>query len=521
MDTNKIKVIILGVISTFIALYLGISAATAQFEAIAWIVGSAVVLTCVFLGRKVWMIVPFLGALNLSLSLPGGPTTMLIGQFLFVVFAILLMLMRKLPWRLAFTELEFWILALTIMIAQVYLRNPVGMNLFGGETVGGKAYYVVGISLVTAIFLSGLRVSQSDLKAILRLTILGGVLNMILGVVGMMSPAIGRWYGVGQLATAEARSGDEGGLGLGLSQNQYLGTTGTTLALFISTYISPLRACFSLRWGLLLLLACGMGAISGYRNAMGSLGLTLLVGIWYRGGFSSLLASLLVGSMGVALLAAVNSAMPLPGTVQRSLAFLPGTWEQRYLDSTSDSTEWRVAIWKEVLFTDRWIHNKSFGVGLGFTAQELAMQRNLGAENSSHRFGISGFDSHRETILANGDYHSGPVQTIRTIGYVGLIVLLLAQIRLAVHAHRQIQRCRNTEWFTLALIVGMPLVWAPIFFVFVFGTFKDGASALIMGYAMVRMLETNLPLPAYVRRRFEDIVTHSRPLPAALALAKR
>jgi len=520
MDSNKIKVIIFGVVSTFIALYLGISAATAQFEVVAWIVGTGVLLGCVLLGRKIWLIIPFLGALNLTLSLPGGPTTLLIAQFLYVGFSILLLLMRKLPWRMAFTEMEFWILALTIMVGQVYMRNPVGLNLFGGVTVGGKAYYVVGISLLTAIFLSGLRVPENELKAVLRLTIVGGILNLMLGVVGMISPSIGRWYGVGSMGSDDTKTQDESGIGL--SQNQYLGTTGTTLALWISTFISPLKACFRFRWGLLLLVACAMGAVSGYRNAMGSLGLTLLVGIWYRGGFSSLLASALVGGMGVALLAAVNSAMPLPGTVQRSLAFLPGTWEQRYLDSTANSTEWRVEIWKEVLLTDRWIHNKWFGVGLGFTAQELAMQRNLGAKNAGARFGVSGFDSHRETILANGDYHSGPVQTIRTIGYVGLFFLLLAQIRLAVHAHRQIQRCRNTEWFPLALIIGIPLVWAPIFFVFIFGTFKDGASTLIMGYGMIRLLENNLPLPAYMKRRkFEHLMPSNRPLPAQLAMAKR
>ena len=114
--------------------------------------------------------------------------------------------------------------------------------------------------------------------------------------------------------------------------------------------------------------------------------------------------------------------------------------------------------------------------------------------------GTSGFEAHREAILSNGDYHSGPVQTIRTIGYVGLFFLLIAQVRLAVHAHRQIQRCRNTEWFPLALFIGIPLIYAPIFFVFIVGSFAQATAGIMLGYSMISLLERNLPLPEYVKR---------------------
>ena len=116
------------------------------------------------------------------------------------------------------------------------------------------------------------------------------------------------------------------------------------------------------------------------------------------------------------------------------------------------------------------------------------------------RAGISGFEGHRETVLANGDYHSGPVSSIRVIGYIGLLFFLLAQIRLAVHAHRQIIRCRGTEWLPLALFTGIPLVFAPLFFVFIFGDFKSNAAAFLLAAGMIRLLENNLPLPAYVNR---------------------
>lgn len=103
--------------------------------------------------------------------------------------------------------------------------------------------------------------------------------------------------------------------------------------------------------------------------------------------------------------------------------------------------------------------------------------------------------------MISGNYHSGPVQTVRSTGYFGLAILLIAMLRVAVHAHRQILRCRGTEWYPSTLFLCIPLIVTPIFWTFVFGTFGGGISAVLMGGAMVRLLEKNLPLPAYLTRR--------------------
>ncbi len=129
------------------------------------------------------------------------------------------------------------------------------------------------------------------------------------------------------------------------------------------------------------------------------------------------------------------------------------------------------------------------------------------------RAGVSGFEAHRESVLASGDYHSGPVSTIRVIGYIGLAVFLLAQIRLAAHAHRQILRCKGTEWFSLALIIGIPLIWGPLFFVFIFGDFKNGAALFLLSVGMLRLLENNLPLPAYAKRSLSPVLLQPQEIP--------
>lgn len=495
MDSNKIKVLLVVIIAAFAAIYLGISAATAQFETVAWVLGGATLATCLLLGRKIWLLIPFLGAVELTLNIPGQPSTILLAQILVIGFSSLLLLMRRLPFRLGVTELECWIVLLTLFVVQVYARNPVGFSLFGTSSVGGKPYVLFLITLITALLLSGLRVSHKELKTALVLSILGGVINFGVSLIGRFVPSIGVWTGAAKLGagmTDYSNAGEAVDSGRATREN-FLSTFARNLSLWISTFKSPLKACFHPVWAPFILLAIVAAGLSGFRNAVAMVGLTYFIGICYRGGFIQVMIAILGGISALVVLALVNSVAPLPANIQRSLSFLPGTWEQRYVQDAEGSTEWRIEIWKEVLTTDRWIENKILGDGLGFSARELAYQASI-ADGYNMGRGLSGFDFQRESILANGDYHSGPIQTVRVIGYAGLVVLLLFQIRLAVHAHRQIIRCKSTEWFPLALFFGIPLVWNPIFFIFIFGDFRTGAATLLLGSGMIRMLQNNLPL---------------------------
>ena len=476
------------------ALYLGVSAATAQFEAIAWVVGGVTISVCLLMGRNIWLLIPFFAAFNLQLRLPGQPSLLLMAQLLVIGFSFMLILARKVRLRIQFTELEFWVLMITILLLQVYARNPSGLLIMQTDSVGGKAYFLFVISLICCIYMCFLSVESNDLKKIFPLVVLGSIANLSIGVLGKLFPIIGYYTG-STYAIGEENTGvtvDRGSA----TRFASLSTFGQNLSLWVSSFKNPLKALFHPVWLILILISMVATLYGGYRSGMASVLLTYIVGTWYRAGLISIIIGALLGALAIAVLAVVNSFAPLPPNVQRVLTFLPGTWEQRYIDDAQASTDWRTEIWEEVLFTDRWIENKWFGDGLGFSRAQLAYQLSLTKQQTNIR-GSSGFDLHRESILASGDYHSGPVSTIRVVGYVGLVILILFQIRLGVHAHRQIVRCRGTEWYPLALLIGIPIIWSPIFFHFVFGEFRSETISLLMGVAMIRILERTLPLPLY------------------------
>lgn len=506
MDSSKLKAIIVAILATFAALYLGITAATAQFETIAWVVGGVSLVTCFLMGRHIWLLIPFLTAVNLQLRIPSQPSTLLAAQVIVIGFSLLLVATRKVQLSLKFTELELWMCGLAVVVAQVYARNPAGVWLFQSDIVGGKAYFILAITFVSAMYLCSFIAEEKDLKRIFPLVVFGSLINVSIGVIGKFIPIVGYYTG------AQFKV-DDSSVGAAIDTTRAtrvieVATFGQKLALWVCCFKNPMRAALDPRWLFLILLSIACALIGGFRSGFAIVAMTYIVGTWYRGGFGAVLVGVFIGSGGIALLAAVNLILPLPPNVQRALTFLPGTWEQRYKDDAEGSTDWRVEIWKEALFTDRWIQNKTIGDGLGFTKQQLDYQLSL-TEKQAYRVGISGWDQQREGILASGDYHSGPVSTIRVVGYVGLAFLILFQIRLAIHAHRQIMRSRGTEWHSLTLLIGIPLIYGPVLFHFIFGDFRGEAITLLMGAAMVRVLERSLPLPAYSGRRNHPMALHA------------
>lgn len=485
---SSVKIVFLFILVLLGAVYIGIGAASDQLQTLAILAGAVTVGVCLIMGRNIWMLIPLMTYIQLTLYLPGRPSTLLVAQLLVTLFGILMIMSGKLRAKFKMTSLEWWMVIFFLSVAQVYARNPVGINLLGAGNVGGKPYLMFCVGLVAAVILASIKVPYKDLVKIFKLTVIGSIINFVLGAIGYYIPTIGQYIGAARVESEYSMVAVDSGRA---GRVPFVIRLGPNIALIVSSMINPLRAAFKVLWLPLILIAFASAGISGYRNVIVSTGLTFIVGIIYQDGIRSLIISVVILVLALGAVSVINIAHPLPPNVQRAMSFLPGTWEEEYIDDANSSSDWRFEMWEEALFSENWIKNKIMGDGLGFTSEELAYQEELRLHGSA--VGGGGFDSHRETALVNGDYHSGPVSAIRTIGYVGLIVMLLCMLVLAFHAHRLIKRSKNMPWRPVVMIVCIPLMWYPLFFLFVFGSFAKDAVIILMGYGMIRLLENNLP----------------------------
>lgn len=486
------------ILSAFaLAIWLGVSIVTNQSETIIKVGAALLILTCIFLGRKIWLLLIFFTALNVPLIRGFG--TIELGQALFIGFTFAIVLLRRQPFNFKLGEKEYWLIALAVLVIQVYLRNPVGLNMFGATSVGARPYYMVGSAFLSSFILGNIVVRPEEIKASFKLAILGSFLGI--GLTAL------RMRGTSSVAFEQGQFGDD----TTAARIGSFGNLANAIAKLVTAFKSPLKGMFHPFWAPVILLSLVAAAMSGYRNSVASIGLIYLVGMAYRGGFVSVFVSVVTGSVFLATLALINSTSPLPGNIQRALSPFPGTWEEKYVEAAEQSTEWRIDMWKEALFTEYWIQNKLLGDGLGLTRRELSLMEDLKAGGLLGK-GSSGMTLQQEAMMISGGYHSGPVQTIRTIGYVGLFVLILAMIRIAVHAHRQIIRCRGTEYYPVALYFGIPAIVAPMFFTFIVGDFGGDVSALFLSYGLISILEKNLPLPPYAKQIHTPFVFVNRNL---------
>lgn len=504
MSTGQsLKGIVLIVFGGIVALWLGVNVVTSQSETLLKVAGAVFLIVCVLLGTRIWLLFIFLAALDIPLV--RGINTTEVGQAAFVGFSLMLFAVRKLRFSFKIGELELWMLLVAACIIQVYMRNPVGLNILGGGSVGGRPYIVAGITFVSGWLLSTLIVSPNEIKWAYYLTLAGKLVGAPL--TALRSNAGMAAQGLGQA-----------GLGADQSRVPWIGGLALLTIRWVVSKVSPFNAILRPLYFALLCAAVIAAAASGYRNMVATSGLMILAAIYYYHGLFAMIVGVLAGAVFIAILSLVNLISPLPGTMQRALSPFPGTWEERYVRDAGNSTDWRVEMWKDALLTDYWIKNKVLGDGLGMTTEEFTRMQDYSYGKVAYRT-ASGMTIQQEMMMLTGNYHSGPVQAIRTVGYVGLLVILCAMIRLSVHIHRLIKRTRGTPWFQVAFFLGIPAMIYPIEFTFIYGDFKSAMSILFYSFGLLRLLERNLPLtsPASVSRVSE--YTRGRPGQFALPVS--
>lgn len=494
LSTQKLGLFLVMGLGILFALFAGNYVAEEDYTPIALVLGGLVAITLVFaVGTNAYLLIPMCWPLVGSIHLLPLPFNV---RQLAMIFASLIFISgvifksggdKKAP----FDALDLWVWINVVYLVTVFFRNPVGINVLGGDRVGGRPYVDVILGVFVYLILRRETISPK-IAGLIPVVWLGGeVFNAVGGLVGLYLPSLGSKIGMLYSGFLPEFGKEEMAVEVGETRLGSLQSFGSTLILFIVCSVNPTHLIrpgnFIKLGGYLLGLMLIM--LSGFRNA--------LINVFLMTAFASMLRDRFMGVVKVLTIVLLGalvgilfsySSINLPWTFQRTLSFLPGNWDPTAVEAAKDSSEWRYEMWSIALSTDKYIHNKLLGDGFGISRPDY--ERMMDAMQGG--VGFIGESVTQERFMVSGQFHSGPVSSIRFVGYVGLVFFLILLFFIAQHAYRMIVDSRGTPYQFTALFIGIPILIYPIFFLFVFGAYEMDVINALFYAGMAKMLLSSI-----------------------------
>jgi hypothetical protein len=476
------------------ALFAGNYVAEEDYTPIAMVLGGLVGITFVFsVANNAYLLIPMCWPLIGSIHLLPLPFNMrqLAMIFASVIFVSGVIFKRGGGEKVSFDVLDLWVWINVGYLITVFFRNPVGINVLGGDRVGGRPYVDVALGVFAYLILRRKTISPKMAGLIPVVWLGGDVVNGLGGLVGMYLPTLGSK--IGMLYSGFLPEFGKEGMAVEVGETRLgsLQSFGSTLILFIVCSVNPTHL---IRPGnLIKLMGYGFGLLmimlSGFRNA--------LMNVFLMTGLAAILRDRFMGAIKVILIISVGalsgvllsySSINLPWTFQRTLSFLPGNWDPTAVAAAKDSSEWRYEMWRIALSSDKYIHNKLLGDGFGVSRPDYERMMDAMAGG----VGFIGESVTQERFMVSGQFHSGPVSSIRFVGYVGLALFLILLSLLARTAYRMIQKSRGTPYLFISMFTGIPVIICPIFFLFVFGAFEMDIINSLFYAGMLKMIISSI-----------------------------
>ncbi|MBK1827805.1 hypothetical protein [Haloferula rosea] len=491
MDSTKIRVFFVVFLAACFALYLGVAAATAQTEAIAWMVGGLAVVFVLALGKHVWLLIPAGVSLNGGLNfLPGSPAPWWIAMMITGGIFFLRLATRRtgeFTWRWSILDLVIFIHI--VVLAQAYMRNPAGFSILGGAggTVGGKPYFTHGAAIVCYVLLSMVKTDIRMFRTAMIVMIACACFDGFTVLLGTFVPAIAavgiQFYSGFSFTAANTGAGAdvaEGRTTEGKNAGRSLGRAVLTIWRPLSV-LNPFNFLpFSL-----FMVAMAAIAISGYRSAMGLLAVYFIVCSLIRRKVADVVVCSAIAVLGICMLLFIGTER-LPNSFNRILSVIPipGLVDEKIKQGAEKSTDWRVEMWMLALTTDRYIFNKWLGDGFGIRKDEMDAMIDSAYGDNRRAFGLD----MQEVLMRRGSYHGFHVQTIRSSGYIGLFLALVVLGVFFRHAWKHIQFFRGRPEWGFVLYACVPFLIYPFYAMLVFGDYRFEFPRYIIAAGFLKML---------------------------------
>jgi hypothetical protein len=473
--------------------FVGNMVADNDYTSLSLIAASVIALMVVFsVGDNYWMFIPLTAGLTGSFTfLPLPLNVQELGCCsafgIFVAYAVF----KKTRTHAKLSWLDI-ILAINIAyLLTVWVRNPVGFNSMGGEMVGGRPYFTTFVAYLGYLVIRRVKATVRLLYWLPALIILPHFFLDLVNLVTQFYPNLGRailpFYTGVDISAIGTTVGIQDDTRLGA-----LGKLGRTIIQSMVSYFPPATFFHPSRYYLIVpfLAAFLMIGLSGFRSDLVGAAASVGISSVLRRRKRDLMVYGAAGLVGIILISGAHQtgfSVPIP--IQRALSFLPLNWDARAIQNADDTTKWRIEMWEEALKPNSTIiRNKLLGDGFGFSALEWSIIRD-------ETFGIGqGFvgAGGQEAFIIKGSFHSGPISSIRFVGYVGLALFMWLQLYFLFHMLKLVPRALNTRFTPLAIYVGIWAVYTPFEFIFIFGSYDNDVANLI-GYAgLARLLENSM-----------------------------
>ncbi len=470
-----------------LALAAGQATGTGQMKSVGIIiVGICLLGVCLAWRTGIWLIIPLCWSLTGSIPITNLPFSVRDGAVLLAFGSYLLFYaLKQLRFKPRFELLDTLILVNLLYLATVYLRNPVGANWLGSELVGGRPYFDIFIAFLAYNVINRAPIDLKTLRQLPFVLMISFAMVSLASLAVTIRPSLGDRLGKLYSTFAPPDPSSAGAVQEDMiGRKPLLSGFGETGMRLWASYYNPLTflsPTHPLRFlGMVIFMVAIL--LSGFRSALFGVFVYIALSCYFRKRMKDLVLFSMLGFVLLAMLALGNNRLfSLPLSAQRALSFLPGEWDYIATSDARASSEWRYQIWRMALFEDQWIRSKWLGDGFGFTKYQLSIM--------GSRQGYLGGAGAQEAFLVAGNYHSGPISTIRYAGAVGLALFLPLIFLLAVRGFRLVKKSVGTTFFPVALFVGMPIIYFPIPFIFIAGGYDTAFTDLLFTAGLIRLIE--------------------------------
>lgn len=496
MNGNLFKVVLISVVAILLAIVGGVMSAEGDILSIAIAISPFVLAGLYLMKEKVWYLWIWLPIL----FLPVGEIRDYAPLFAYCItipFYLWNVMIKRssLTWN-SIPLLDVVILLIFMHAGYVFLSHPFGLGLNVLEDYyGGKGYIMFLQALLAYLCLSSLRTTSNELGRVLQwavfLTIAFTLLTTARNIISPDSA------GVDPAAAAAAGPGSED-----KRQGAFLLISQLVLQLLIINY--SVWQMIKRPWrGGLLILGCVGVMISGFRSMIAQLLLLFfLISLIYRRWISCIFAPAF-GLVMLLILSSAGALHSLPFGVQRTLSALPflDVNVQARMDAKG-STDWRLEMWQWALDDrEHFIQDKVFGDG--FSRDISIVKANIYEE----AYNLS---QDQSSFAWNGIWHSGPISTIQTLGYVGLSLYFIMSVIGMTYAWIVSRIYRNHKYKLGILYVSTLYLIKPVAFLLIFGDSitipQDIISLGIIKVLFSRAKKEGLYVPLHVRREYMPLI---------------